>query len=363
MASNRMHRLAVVAMAGQRVRRRAAASAQPTLAGGCRSAAWADSPGLLCTVGADGHFRQLSPAWAATLGWSIRHLTGRPVLEFVHAADRRPLIDSLGDLAGSDRVIELEHRWLCRGGGYKWLHWLASSQHACDGQFRAVVYDVTELRYLRGQLLEVADRERERLGRELHDGLCQNLAGIAALGSALSRRLATSGAAACVTDLAEIGTLLQHAVVHVRDLAHGLCPAVLRSAGIADALQALADNVQALFGAACDFDGPQASPPLDADTALHLYRITQQAVHNAISHGRASRVEITLGAAGMEGMIDIRDDGTGLPELDLVQRSLGMQSMAYRAALIGGALTVQRNAPQGTRITCRFPWPASVQPT
>lgn len=266
------------------------------------------------------------------------------------------MIDLLGELAGSDSVIELDHRWLCRDGGYKWLRWQAKGLSSRDGQFQAVVHDVTELKYLRRQLLDAADQERARLGRELHDGLCQNLAGIAALGAALSRRLAISGAAACSTDLTEIGTLLSHAVVHVRDLAHGLCPAALRSSGIANALQTLADNVQALFGVTCVFEGQQACPPLEAETALHLYRITQQAVHNALSHGRASRIEIALGAVGMEGFVHIRDDGTGLPDPDLVQRSLGMQSMAYRATLIGGALTVQRNAPQGTQVTCCFVW-------
>lgn len=350
-----MHRFAVVPAASHRVPRLAASSAQPTPADGGLAAAWAQAPGLLCTVGADGHFKQLSPAWAPTLGWSIRRLTSRPVIDFVHAADRRPLIDLLGGLAGHDRVAEFEYRWLCRDGGYKWLHWQAKRLRSHDGQLQAVVHDLTELMYLRRQLLEAADQERERLGRELHDGLCQNLAGIAALGSALSRRLATSGAAACINDLDEIGTLLNHAVVHVRDLAHGLCPAALRSAGIAVALQALADNVQALFGVACVFDGRQPCPPLDAETALHLYRITQQAAHNALSHGRASRIEITLGVAAAEGFVNIRDDGSGLPESDTVQRSLGMQSMAYRAQLIGGALTVQRNLPRGTRVSCCFP--------
>ena len=347
----------------QRVRRRLALPARPGPAHRLLSTGLAQSPGLQCKAGFDGHFRQLSPAWAQTLGWSSRQLMGRPFIEFVHAADRGPLLEQLGKLARGGGAVEFEHRWLCQDGRHKWLHCQASSLPAHGGQFQAVLHDVTELKHLRRQLLDAADQERERMGRELHDGLCQNLAGIAALGSALSRRLAASGGAACISDLAEIGTLLNHAVVHVRDLAHGLCPAALRSAGIADALAKLADNVQALFGVACVFEGQPACPPLDAETALHLYRIAQQAVHNAIRHARGSRIDIVLGTADGAGFVSVRDDGAGMPELHCVPRSLGLQSMAYRAQLIGGALVVQRNTPRGTRVTCAFAWPQPLQST
>ena len=323
------------------------------------SAGLAAAPGLQCRAGFDGQFKQLSPAWAPTLGWSTRQLTSRPFIAFVHADDRIPLRQQLDKLARGAGVVEFEHRWLCRDGRHKWLHCLASTLPAPAGEFQAVLHDVSELKHLRGQLLAAADQERERLGRELHDGLCQTLAGIAALGSALSRRLAAAGAAACVEDLAEIGALLNQSVVQVRDLAHGLCPAALPSAGIAHALQALADNVRALFGVACEFDCQQACPALGPETERHLYRIAQEAVHNALTHARGSRIDIALGRAGGAGFVSIRDGGAGMPEQPSVPRSLGLQGMAYRAQLIGGSLAVQQNAPTGTVVTCSFRWPQS----
>jgi PAS domain S-box-containing protein len=357
-ASANVVRTAQAATPVHRAPRPAGLSALPARPASILPTGLASAPGLLCTAAFDGHFQQLSPAWAKTLGWSTRQLTSRPFIAFVHPGDRLPLRAQLATLARGAAPVQFEHRWLCRDGRTVWLQWRASRLPARGDQFQAVAHDVSELRQLRRQVLDAADQEREHLGRELHDGLCQNLAGIAALGSALSRRLAASGASDCAGALTEIATLLNQTVVHVRDLAHGLCPAALQAGGIADALQALADNVQHLFGVACVFDCRQACPALAPDTALHLYRIAQQAVHNALTHARGSRIDITLGQADGQGFVSIGDDGAGMPAQPSVPRSLGLQSMAYRAQLIGGALAMRQQRPTGTLVTCAFQWPA-----
>jgi signal transduction histidine kinase len=222
--------------------------------------------------------------------------------------------------------------------------------------------DANEILELRQALLAAADHERERLGRELHDGLCQHLAGIAALSAALSRRLTHAGAAACAAEVAEIGALLQQAVVCARDLAQGLCPPELRGAELTQALAVLAGNVSALFSVDCRFEASQPCPDLAADSQTHLFRIVQEAVHNAIVHGRSSRVEIVFSARAGEAQVCISDNGAGLPEHESAKRSMGLRSMSYRAGMLGGSLLVRRQMPRGTVVSCSFrvPHPAAL---
>ena len=220
---------------------------------------------------------------------------------------------------------------------------------------RAVAgHDPHEIHVLRRALLAAADQERERLGRELHDGLCQHLAGIAALSAALSQRLPQLGTAACAAEVAEIGLLLRQAVVCARDLAQGLCPPELRGTELTQALAVLAGNVSALFGVVCHFEARQACPDLGVDGQTHLFRIVQEAVHNAVVHGRSSRIDIVLSTGPDEGLVCISDDGAGLPDHDNAKRSMGLRSMAYRAGMLGGSLRVRPQLSQGTVVSCTF---------
>ena len=218
----------------------------------------------------------------------------------------------------------------------------------------SLVHDASEIDSLRQALLAAADQERERLGRELHDGLCQHLAGIAALSAALSQRLPQLGTAACAAEVAEIGLLLRQAVVCARDLAQGLCPPELRGTELTQALAVLAGNVSALFGVVCHFDARQPCPDLGADGQTHLFRIVQEAVHNAIIHGRSGRIDVVLSTGPDEGLVCISDDGAGLPDHDDTKRSLGLRSMAYRARMLGGSLVVRRQLTPGTVVSCTF---------
>jgi signal transduction histidine kinase len=230
------------------------------------------------------------------------------------------------------------------------MHWAD-----CAGNDLAPSADeASEIAGLRLALLAAADHERERLGRELHDGLCQHLAGIAALSAALTQRLPQLGTAACAAEVTEIGALLRQAVVCARDLAQGLCPPELRGTELTQALAVLAGNASALFGVDCHFEARQPCPDLGIDGQTHLFRIVQEAVHNAIIHGRSSRIDILLDSGPDAGLVCISDNGAGLPDHDDTKRSLGLRSMAYRARMLGGSLAVRRQLTQGTVVSCTF---------
>jgi signal transduction histidine kinase len=220
----------------------------------------------------------------------------------------------------------------------------------------ATARDVTDRKRLEREVLDIGDQEKERLGRELHDGLCQNLAGIAALSAALSRKLAAGSEPAAV-EAAEITRLLNETIGQVRDLARGLNPVGLEQLGIAAALEALASNVQGLFQVSCKFqcDGPFLS--LGNKIETHLYRIAQEAVNNAITHGRGKRIDISLGFGDEEGLLIIRDDGIGIPQKIPKGKGPGLHTMDYRCRLIGASVQVQRRARRGKVVTCTFRLP------
>lgn len=314
---------------------------------------------LLCVAGTDGYFRRLNPAWERVLGWTQEELLARPFLEFVHPDDREATAAEAARLAQGAATIAFENRYRGKNGSYRWLQWNARLWPK-----RQLLYawarDVTDRRRLEKEILDSTDREKERVGQELHDGLCQNLAGIVALSAMLCRKLkadAHRGAA----DATEITRLLNENIGYARDLARGLDPVELAQIGLAAALEAFAANVHALFRISCAFRCDRPGLRLDAPVEAHLYRITQQAVNNAVTHGRAKRIEISLRLRGRQGRLTIHDNGTGISRKSLAKTGLGMHTMNYRAHLIGARLRVERTVPRGTAVTCEFPLPSPTQ--
>ena len=220
---------------------------------------------------------------------------------------------------------------------------------------KALTYDVAQRRVLEREILAVADRERQRLGQELHDGLCQSLAGIAALTAVLARNLAANAEPAQAAAAAEIAQLLNATIGETRDLAHGLDPIGLSGVGLVDALETLARNVNRAHGAFCAFVEDGSCPEPRSETTTHLVRIAQEALRNAITHGRADEIEIRLTCADGTGLLSIRDNGVGLLDQDRGPAGLGLRTMDSRSRAIGGSLTVEPQPGHGVVVTCTFP--------
>jgi signal transduction histidine kinase len=221
------------------------------------------------------------------------------------------------------------------------------------------VGDVPREISLEREILEIADREKQRLGRELHDGLCQSLAGLAALASALSRSLSTLAEPGPAEAATEIVRLLNETIGEARDLAHGLG---LSGAGLVDALETLARNVSHTHRISCAFAWDGRSLGLDHEAEAHLVRIAQEAVRNATTHGRADVIEISLERVRDEGLLSIQDNGVGLPEDYRHRDGMGLHTMDYRARAIGGRLTVARRPERGTAVACALSLPPTGEP-
>lgn len=207
--------------------------------------------------------------------------------------------------------------------------------------------------FLKREIPAIAARESGLPGHEMLDGLCQSLAGVAALAAVLSQSVTANaelGPAA-----AEIVRLLNLTIAEARDLAHGLSPIGPDGAGLVDALDTMARNVSRLHGAFCSFVEDGCCPDFRLDTILHLMRIAQEAVRNAITHGQADEIEIRLACVGGFGQLIIRDNGVGLPEQDRGQTGIGLHTMKSCARAIGGSLTVEPQPRRGVVVACVFP--------
>ena len=207
------------------------------------------------------------------------------------------------------------------------------------------------------EILEIVDREKQRLGRELHDGLCQTLAGIAALSSVLARSLAACAETGSAAAAEEIVSLLNDAIGEVRDLAQGLGPIGLTGAGLPIELETLARNVSHMHRACCTFTWDGRPTSLRPESKAHLLRIAQEAARNALAHGRADQIDVCLECAGGSGLLSIRDNGVGLSDDYRNRGGMGLHTMEYRAGAVGGCLTVARRPDGGTLVACAFPLP------
>lgn len=220
---------------------------------------------------------------------------------------------------------------------------------------QALVRDVTEWRRLEAELLEVQDKERQRLGQELHDGVCSTLTGVAIWTSALAEQV-RADEVIDPDDLDKATELVKQASDEARAISHGLSPVGLER-GLLSALEDLASQAEVRGELSCSFEASGSLPDLSEETATHLYRIVQEAVSNSVKHADAQHIQVTFAADDEALTLTVEDDGEGYSASSSEGEGIGMRTMRYRADLINAALTIKDPPDGGTRIRCRLPVP------
>jgi PAS domain S-box-containing protein len=221
-----------------------------------------------------------------------------------------------------------------------------------QGGYIAVAVNVTERVRLEREILEVGDREKARIGQDIHDGLCQQLVGAAFDANSLRQKLQSE--ARVEAALAQrIFSHLDEAITESRRLAHGLYPVRLATEGLAPALQELSHRTRERFGIRCDCETDSLRWPCDSTTATHLYRIAQEAVNNALKHSGAKRITLALRERDHAIELQITDDGKGMTDRPSPGSGMGLHIMEYRARSIGATLEILGNDP-GTAVVCRL---------
>jgi PAS domain S-box-containing protein len=213
---------------------------------------------------------------------------------------------------------------------------------------------ISERKRLENELLEITEKERRRIALDLHDDLGQKLSGIALMTKGLQLKLAKVKADTA-QDAARIHGLVQEAMNHASDLAHDLATLDLQKKTLTEALAHLADHARDLFGITCKFEHRGAAPVLESHAIMQLYKIAQEALTNAIKHGKANRVTISLVAEPNHLLLTLENNGQPFPDLQGKSTGMGLKIMNYRASLLGGSLDIRANGSQGTRVSCSVP--------
>ncbi|HZQ47787.1 MAG TPA: PAS domain S-box protein, partial [Verrucomicrobiae bacterium] len=221
-------------------------------------------------------------------------------------------------------------------------------------EVEGIARDVTEHRRLEKEILEISTREQRRLGHDLHDGVCQQLAGIGFLSDNLAGKLREQDRPEAAEAQA-ISKLVNNANKQTRGVARGLFPVRLEENGLLSALQELAQDAGAFFNTRCEFYCDKSAVISDHTVALHLYYIAHEAILNAVKHGKAQRVEVRLAAInGDDCLLTVRNDGTTLTSLSAQGRGMGIRIMKYRARMIGATVIIQSSPSGGTEVLCQF---------
>ena len=269
-----------------------------------------------------------------------------------------PLVSLAADMAAGDKYSDyLTPAWnvVIRISIFLQVVILASSRNELQAQVRQrtekLRQEIRERIRLEKELLEASEREQRRIGHDLHDSLGQHLTATALAGKVLAKKLADKSVAE--TEAADrVVAMVEESIELTRKLARSLHPIELQAHGLADALQNLAANLSKAFNAACRFEPSGTVALAGRDAEIHLYRIAQEAATNAIRHGRARNVVISLAAAGEKTMLTITDDGTGLPTDARTKTGMGLRIMEYRADMIGATFDIQNLPAGGARAVC-----------
>lgn len=194
--------------------------------------------------------------------------------------------------------------------------------------------EIQDRQRLEGEILKISEREQRHIGRELHDSLGQQLTGAAIMCKALEQKL-NGHAPAAAADAVTITGLINQAIDQTRNLSRGLHPIDVESGGLIPGLEHLRASTQALFDVTCVFEYDEQVEITDNSVSINLYRVAQEAVTNAIRHGRCSRIIISLNCRPNEYILKIESDGEDFPETIPYGRGMGLRILEYRAQAIG----------------------------
>jgi signal transduction histidine kinase len=226
---------------------------------------------------------------------------------------------------------------------------------ACGGEPCALVMlqDMSDLNKLKRDLVHISEEEQRRFARDLHDSHCQDLTAAVFFAEAIAASLDKTDKenAGQLRTLAE---MVRRSIENAHRLAADLGALDVERSGLDQALQELASHTLERFGVACSFNSKGAKAIRDNALATHLYRITQEAVSNAARHGHAKKIDVALSVEADQGILRILDNGEGF-SAGKKPTGLGVRTMKYRAAEIGGTLRFESKPKIGTTVVCSFP--------
>jgi two-component system, NarL family, sensor histidine kinase UhpB len=271
-----------------------------------------------------------------------------------------PIRDGAGKITGASKIVrDITDR---KKAEAELIAWQQELEHRVDERtfeltqtHKRLQAAIDQRRLLEAEIARAVEREQRHLGQELHDGLGQQLTGMGYMLSVLQEKL--KGNTSRAQDAARLQTLLQQSILQTRDLAKGFYPVDLERLGLFVALEEIARNAAPSSQVSCmvESDGNPLYSSLKGPLAIQLFRIAQEATHNAVKHARAKRIVIGIATAEGRIILTIKDDGVGFPADVNKSQGMGLRIMQYRAEMVGGELQIRNGSEGGAIVTCLVP--------
>lgn len=288
------------------------------------------------------------------IGYSAGELHGASFAQLLSVHEQKVLVQRFKDRRAGIPVPSRYELVFRRKGGDVVPVEVSIKEIVWHGEqaFVAVYRDISERRRLQMEILKIHEWERTRIGQDLHDTIGQQLVGMAYLLGVLAQNLdkEQSVHAGTAAQLSEIG---RNAHQQLRDVVQGLLPLVAEEA-LGVGLKRLCDQVRERMGISCELRDTLARQVHEVGNAHHIYYIAQEAVANAVRHGNAKTIVITLAMEGRHGLLQIDDDGCGFDMDGQRATGSGLRIMRYRADVLGGTLSVCRRDAAGMSVHCTF---------
>ncbi|MDJ0783266.1 MAG: cache domain-containing protein [Desulfosarcinaceae bacterium] len=317
------------------------------------------APDPIIVYDMDGRVTYLNPAFTKVFGWQAAEILGNKLDHFVPPETWEETRRGLALITAGQSLSSVETRRYVKSGDTidVSIRGAVYTDRAGEPMGSVIIHrDVTDLKKLEKRLLDVGDKERQKIGQDLHDDLCPHLIGI----EGFTRVLASKAAAAApeIKALADrIAGLIKDAIGKSRSLARGLCPVYLVDHGLEFSLQELTANTKSVFNQKCRFTCTQPITLRNNTISTHIFRIAQEAVHNAARHAEAEQIEIHLSVTENVLQLTVSDDGKG--DFEVVGAAgMGLRIMAYRAKMIGAALDLFPTPGEGTQVQLSLPLPS-----
>jgi two-component system, NarL family, sensor histidine kinase NreB len=224
-------------------------------------------------------------------------------------------------------------------------------------QYIAIRTDITARKRLEQEILSISEREQRKFGHDLHDVLGQRLTGLEMLSNVLAEELAEQNST-LAKQARRLNQELRETVTHARLISHSLAPVPMAGEGLMQGLHELATSINRLPRVKCQFLCDKPVRIQDVVVATNLYRIAQEAVNNALKHGKAGKIEIALMEEDDGVELSIKNNGAPLPAAPRQSSGMGLNVMRYRADMIGASLAIESGVRKGVRVICTLGRPA-----